>query len=533
MTNSPEHITIIGCGFAGTSAFHQIVIKHPVKAITIFEQSGEFGPGLAYKTDECADYLLNNTNDTMCLGPDNIRAFLDWLEGHPHLKANVSPKGHLPRRLFGLFLKDVVKTTLEKAESLEIKCRLISSEVTEVKETANGVILSWKEGSIEAYAAIMTTGRCPSIPLCEFPPINSPAIYIDDYISSNKFDEIKLDAHVHIIGASLSAYDVINRLFSSASGCSFERDLDGELVFKPGDNNRSATLYSRSGRLKKMQSRNPQTINRSSFTLQKLRDKAKKGSLSLKDIIDAIIADGSNHSWQFDDEEIKTPYLRCSNTAEFNDRAAFILSNDLNAAKTGCGANFLVDLFEDAQVDIWDGFSETLISTLAEDNYRRNYETATLAYVAPCPIITAERILALHKAGRIRFVNGVSIPILDKTGEHYKISHAFGFDLAKVVINTTGKVDRHVTSGRQPAWVRQMVKSKKLQPYSRNNCTSLGASVDMKTLRPQGSKHIYFANMLLWGPGFFTSSAFIMATLVSRVIDTIFSNSSGNSKNET
>jgi hypothetical protein len=33
----------------------------PVREITIFEASGEFGPGYAYRPSECRDYLINNT----------------------------------------------------------------------------------------------------------------------------------------------------------------------------------------------------------------------------------------------------------------------------------------------------------------------------------------------------------------------------------------------------------------------------------------------------------------------------------------
>jgi len=107
----PRHIALVGCGFTGTSAFFQLVDRFPVSEITIFEKTGEFGPGYAYNTEECRDYLINNTTDTMCLTPSHRRAFLDWLRLHPELVSNPDPRDHLARNLFGEFLKDVFRAT--------------------------------------------------------------------------------------------------------------------------------------------------------------------------------------------------------------------------------------------------------------------------------------------------------------------------------------------------------------------------------------------------------------------------------------
>ena len=49
-----------------------------------------------------------------------------------------------------------------------------------------------------------------------------------------------------------------------------------------------------------------------------------------------------------------------------------------------------------------------------------------------------------------------------------------------------------------------------------------GAAVDMATFRAKGARSIFLANMLLWGPGFFTSSAIMMATIVERLLRAAF-----------
>ncbi|MBT6329414.1 MAG: FAD/NAD(P)-binding protein, partial [Kordiimonadaceae bacterium] len=165
---SPKHVALIGCGFTGTSAFYQLVDKYPVNEITIFEKSGEFGPGLPYRADECEDYLLNNTNDTLCLTPDNKRAFLNWLRSSPTLPEGVEmpeiiERGNLPRTFYGYFLEDVFKSTIISAAVKNIKVNLITSEVTKITEENGSVTINWQDGGTNVDKVILTTGHCPNI----------------------------------------------------------------------------------------------------------------------------------------------------------------------------------------------------------------------------------------------------------------------------------------------------------------------------------------------------------------------------------
>ncbi len=51
-----------------------------------------------------------------------------------------------------------------------------------------------------------------------------------DHIRSTALDTVPLDATVHVLGASLGAYDVVNRLFAPDTGCRFAR-VGEELQF--------------------------------------------------------------------------------------------------------------------------------------------------------------------------------------------------------------------------------------------------------------------------------------------------------------
>ncbi|MEZ5758605.1 MAG: FAD/NAD(P)-binding protein [Emcibacteraceae bacterium] len=526
--SSPKHIALVGCGFTGTSAFYQLVDKYPVEEITIFEASGIYGPGLPYKSDECADYLLNNTNDTLCLTPDNRRAFINWLRTNPPLPDGVSlpvieDRGNISRRYYGYFLEDVFRATLTNAAIKNIKVNLISDEVINISEMDDEkVSIHWPDGNILADKVILTTGHCPGRHVYESPPAGSGTLYFPDHLNEPSLDKIPMEGTIHILGASLSAFDVVGRLYSERTGSRFERNSDGKLEFIPGTNQRHVVLCSRSGRLKKMKSRTPKTVTRKHFNVDYLSSIKPDSGLKLEDIATAIKKDcelnGGDTPWR----EILEPYEGCKSAEDVDKRAAEILSKDLDTAISGSARNILVDIFGDAGLELWDIFAAHLVSADEEKRFRKNYETATLTYEASCPILTAERLLALHKAGRLKIIKGVKSVTYNHEDDAYDIAHDFGIEKTKILVNSTGSVDRDIKSDAQPTLIKNMAAHGLIAPYKCGGTEMPGADVDMGDFRLLGSKNIHLASMLLWGPGFYTSGAIIMATIVDRILKSLF-----------
>ena len=517
------HLAIIGCGFTGTSALFQAVDRTPVKTITVFEASGAFGPGYPYRDDDCPDYLLNNTTDTLCLVPENRRAFITWLAAHPEIAQDVAPKGHLPRRAYGAFLEDVVAAARTAAAIKGIEVVLVPEAVTGLTREADGglVLTHGADRTTRADAAILTTGRAPLADRIPHPPAGAQARYIPDHIRNAALDDIALDATVHVLGASLGAYDVVNRVFSEASGCRFERAADG-LRFVPGRNARHVVLCSRTGRLKNMQSRFPRSLDRRFFTADALRAQTGTKGLTLETIASAIRAEAEAHGATLDWEMLRDPYRGCDTPEALQQRAMQLVDEAIARAADPAGRNFLVDLFATAQLDIWQLFGERRLAPHAERRYREAYETATLTFAAPCPISTAEKLLALMRAGRIRLVKGSGDVSYDAADDAYIIAHDHGRERARVLVNAMGALDRDVTSPGQSPLIRDLVRQGLMRPYMLDGRPDKGADIDMATLRLPAAHNIYVANMLLWGPGFFTSSAFLMATFVSRILATMF-----------
>ncbi len=519
--SAPAHVALIGCGFTGTSALLQLVDACPVQRITVFEASGDFGPGYAWKADECADYLINNTTDSLCLLPGNRQAFIQWLRARGDAP---DPKGHLPRRVYGKFLAEAVRAARVLAAARGIELRFVPAEVTSLSEPAcGGVQVHWDGGELLADVALLTTGRCPDQALVAAPPAGSRAVYVPTHIRDRALDALPLDATCHVLGASLSAYDVVNRLFSPATGCRFVRAADGQLQFEPGPNERRVVLCSRSGRLKKMQSQQRMAIRRTQLTHAALVAHAARGEVTLDALQGWIDDEAHAHGVTIDWPALHAPYAGCRSADAVNDRAAELLAQDIAAAREG--HNFLVDLGADAQVLLWDAFAARQLSTAEERRYRTRAETAVRTVTAPCPVPTAERLLALHRAGRLVLRHGVGAPRWSAADDAWSIACAFNTEHARVLINATGTVDRRVDSPAQGPLLRSLHAQGLLRPYRLDGQPADGVAVDMQTLRAEGSRHLYVVSMLLWGPGFFTSSAYVMAHLVRQVLDGLYGRS--------
>lgn len=522
---APRHVAIVGCGFTGTSALHQLVESYPVRAVTIFEKTGDFGPGYPYRTWEAPDYLINNTADTMGIVPENRRAFLRWLEGRPDLAPNPEPTGHYPRAFFGWFLKDAFEAAARGAETKGIALHLVPQEVVDIEEMAEGVLLHGAEGETHAAdVAILTTGRCPDRDAYGPPKDGMTCRYYPSHIPGAVLDDVPLDATCHVLGASLSAYDAVNKLFAPDSGCRFERDAEGGLRFVANGNQRRVLLCSRSGRLKKMQSRHPGEIDRRHFTTERVKGLEREGRMTLERLAALAAEDAAAAGWNLDWEAMADPYAGCASAEAVTQHAADILERDIAAARDAGDTleKFKVDYLNDAKIALWDAFATGALSLDDELAYRRHFETTLLTYFAACPISTAERVLALIGAGRLEVRRGVTEVALNEVEDCHDIATEHGVEKARVLINTTGSVDRRVASAAQAPVTARLRERGLLRPYVKEGREMNGLAIDMESFLLEGSTRIYAANQFLWGPGFFVSSAYMMGTIVSRLFEQMF-----------
>ena len=291
------------------------------------------------------DYLINNTTDTMCLTPASRRAFLDWLEKQQLGDEPIEPTGHLPRAVYGQFLQASFAATQTAAANKGIETAPVAREVTGLSPLDDGRIrLHWCDGETTADAVVLTTGRCPDHDRFERPSVGAEARYFSTQVMTPELDNVPGDGTVHVLGASLSAYDVINRLFSPDTGCRFERAPNDRLVYQPGTNERRVVLCSRSGRLKAMQSRHPRKLHRSLLTENYLRSRYGAHGITLRDLQALIDREAANHSARLDWTTILDPYSGCESINAVTHRAAELLEASIRGALAEPADNFLVDL---------------------------------------------------------------------------------------------------------------------------------------------------------------------------------------------
>ena len=520
---NPSHVAIIGCGFTGTTTLYQLVQKYPVKRITIFESSGNFGPGFPYQSTESKEYLLNNTNDTMCLDPANRRAFVEWLQRHPHYSAGLDEKASMPRNVYGEFLQDVIARASAEAARRGIQVDFIAEEAVDLEEQANGgVAVSCESGTYSADIAILATGRCPDRDLFEIGTAKG-GHYFPTHMPGTKLNTLPQDAVCHVLGASLSAYDVVNQLFAAETGCEFVAEGNDRLRYVPNENRRRVVLCSRSGRLRKVQSRSPCPVSSEYFSLAAVQGLAA-GQAKLEQIFELLTKDAELNGVVVERRELADPYAGCETATQLNQRAIDILSRDIDAAAAGPGstANFIVDYLDAVQMTLWDAFALHEFPPEEELRLRSKYESALLSYAAPCPLSTAQKVLALMQSGHLQILHGVRAVSVADDRQSFRIEHGFGTDEASYLVNATGAVDRSPGSDRQSALVGALVRKGVLRAYRLAGKESNGIAVDMRTFQSECAQNVYVANMFLWGPGLYVSSAIMMASIVERLLESAF-----------
>jgi hypothetical protein len=524
--DAPSHVAIIGCGFTGTTAFYQLVHNYPVQRITIFESSGIFGPGFPYQADESPEYLLNNTNDTMCLDPSNRRAFVEWLHRHPVHSIGLDEKASKPRAVYGEFLQDVIAQTVAEADKRGLGVAFVPQEVVDLdQEAGGGITIHTENGKFVADAVILATGRCPDYDvynLSDAPPDR----YFPVHMPGTRLDVLPLDAECYVIGASLSAYDVVNQLYAASTGCEFVPEGQNRLRYVPNDNKRKVVLCSRSGRLKKVQSRHPYPVKPKHFSLAPVQ-KLEPGRVTLAQLFELMVKDAQEHGVDVDRQQMVDPYAGCDTAEKVNQQALTQLELDVDAAASdeSSTANFIVDYLDAAQFEIWDVFASHALSPQQEALYRSKYETAMLSYAAPCPSVTAQKVLALMQSGNLRIISGVKSVTMSQDRKSFEIEHRFGKEWAPYLVNASGVVDRNIRSERQSALISNLTTKGMLSEYRRLAEAQNGINVDLDSFQSADTPNVYVANMFLWGPGFFVSSAIMMATVVNRILDAVFGGS--------
>ncbi len=213
MVSSTADISIMGAGLAGILTAMQLIKQadRPV-FIRIFEQSGHFGPGLAYQGRQAA-HLLNVAAARMSLDPAAPDDFLDWLQHqqcYPQVERPVLAQAFLPRRLFGQYLQARWQQAQQLAAAKGCRLELCALRVTALQPGLQHHLLHCGEQVFLSRKLLLATGNeLPRHPAgLEAAVLQSPA-YIHNPWSDQYLQQIKPHSRVLILGNGLTMVDTL------------------------------------------------------------------------------------------------------------------------------------------------------------------------------------------------------------------------------------------------------------------------------------------------------------------------------------
>ena len=208
-----QKIAILGGGLAGASVAMQL-IKQAAKPLTleIFDQSGQFGRGLAYQPRQVA-HLLNVAAGKMSLDPALPDDFLHWLQQQAQFANDeraLLAQAYLPRAVFGDYVAQRWQEALALAAQKGLQVSLRTAKVTAVDLTNQAPPRLQCEGDWQDFHQLVLAcgNELPRHPAGFTELTNHPA-YVRNPWSDTWLKKLKPDSKVVILGNGLTMVDTL------------------------------------------------------------------------------------------------------------------------------------------------------------------------------------------------------------------------------------------------------------------------------------------------------------------------------------
>ena len=426
--NSSYTFAIVGGGLTATSMLCQLVDKlHHLRktgrnlacdlSLIVFEKSQGFGPGLPHNERYVLPFHITN----MCAKDMSVRwgtpeDFQNWVQRHqktletlyPDMlstavhSGNRSPQcHHYPRAVMGEYLKSQFKEGVEAALKLGLTVTLHpNSEVTDLRIQEDHIYISVDETLdsastvYRADAVLLATGHW-------FEASDTKNYFSSPWPASRLLTSIPTGETVGVIGSSLSAIEVALTLTSDGH---FARQPSGELSYIPSESPRRLVLYSRNGLLPRVRGRYGSRQNRY-LTCDRIRQLIADSPYQLTL---AII-------FKLLDQELTAAYGRAIDWQTVINPigdAAQRLKEDIEDAQLGDGPDGEL-IWLTILVQIFPVVRDLYLNLSLDERQRfdRNFTTLFFMHAATQPIINAQKLLALMRAGMVSIV---------KLGKNYR-----------------------------------------------------------------------------------------------------------------
>ncbi len=203
MSNLLSPIAVIGAGFSGTFTAIHLALRLPERPVILFEESGEAGPGLAYRRDD-PHAILNIPARRMSAYQDDPDHFYNY--ARRTLGEGVSPEDFLPRRIYGDYIRHCLDEALQQCPNLRVDKR----GVTDIQSNGAGTVavLTLKDNSaLMCSRVVLATGNQGSA--------FSSSIWASHTLparAASTYAQVKPGQTVLVIGTGLTMIDAVLEL---------------------------------------------------------------------------------------------------------------------------------------------------------------------------------------------------------------------------------------------------------------------------------------------------------------------------------
>ncbi|RYD31203.1 MAG: hypothetical protein EOP87_15190, partial [Verrucomicrobiaceae bacterium] len=155
MSTSSHPIVIIGGGFSGTLTAIHLSRRLPESTVILMEETGEAGPGLAYRSTDAAAWL-NVPAGKMSAFHDQPLHFLEY--ARHQLGEGVQEADFLPRHVYGGYLKRCLENEAQRNPFLKVEKRRVHDLTRGDTDTTARVIFK-DQSTVDAAHVVLATGN--------------------------------------------------------------------------------------------------------------------------------------------------------------------------------------------------------------------------------------------------------------------------------------------------------------------------------------------------------------------------------------
>ncbi|WP_438490185.1 FAD/NAD(P)-binding protein [Streptomyces sp. S186] len=213
-------VAVIGGGAAAVSLLDSMLRRFEGEDsrcdITVYEGSANLATGRAYRPDlDCA--LVNREAGYMSVRCADRGHFLRWLHREPRYRdtsyASLPVDSYVPRRIYGEYLTAHLEACRADAERRGWTVEVVPEFAVEAKATADDVMVRSARGVSHFDRVVLCLGT--GEPADPYRLTGAPDFHPDPYPLRSVLPAIPADAHVLVLGSSLSGVDVALGLLRS------------------------------------------------------------------------------------------------------------------------------------------------------------------------------------------------------------------------------------------------------------------------------------------------------------------------------